>query len=519
MKISILDCTLRDGGYINNWDFAPQHINRILTSLNAAKIDIIELGYLKDSATFGTLFQSINALESYASILKTAKKVAMINLGDFNIKSLEKNKNIIDGIRLAFHKKDLKIALESAAFIKNLGYKLFLQPMVSKSYSDIEFLQLVQSANKLKPHAFYIVDSFGSMGLKEFSHYLDMVENNLHSSIKIGYHSHNNMQLAFCNAIKMCESNLSHDILLDSSIYGIGRGAGNLNTELIADFLNKEYKKGYKTFYLLEIIDELLENLMRTKRWGFSPAQYLSAKLNCHPNYATYLLNQNNYHLTSSAKILEKIPLNKRINYDKALIDRLYKEFVLNVESQIKGDIDLSDKEIFLIASGASVAEFKDRILKQIKDSKNPCVISLNHDSKQIPANFCFFSNQKRFDAFCDSTSPHKLIITSNIKAKIPLNCVLDLSLYAFLDNELITSVINIILNVLKTKGIKAVKIAGLDGFSLDKPNYSYEENDCNIDLNAMQQSNKLTQKIINSFKTQMELEFITPSVFNADSG
>lgn len=87
--------------------------------------------------------------------------------------------------------------------------------------------------------------------------------------------------------------NLRRDIIIDASIYGIGRGAGNLNTELIADFVNKSYSTHYDTLPLLEVIDEFLNSLMKSNPWGFTPAQFLSATYNCHPNYATYLINKN----------------------------------------------------------------------------------------------------------------------------------------------------------------------------------------------------------------------------------
>ena len=145
MNISILDCTLRDGGYMNNWNFKFEHIIKILKSLNSVKIDIIELGYLKNSSTGqnSTLFPNIDALKQYSVLLSDVKKVAMINLGDWDIRDLEQNNKLIDGIRLAFHKKDLNIAIEQAKIIKNLGYELYFQPMVSKAYSDIEFLKIM----------------------------------------------------------------------------------------------------------------------------------------------------------------------------------------------------------------------------------------------------------------------------------------------------------------------------------------------------------------------------------------
>ena len=285
-KIQILDCTLRDGGYINNWSFKDEHISKILKALKNSKIDIIECGYLDDKKGVknnSTLFDSIATADKFLTPLvsSSAQKVIMINFGDFDVKNLPlKEQTSIDGIRLAFHKKDIDKAFETAYKIKELGYNLYFQPMVTKNYKDIEFLSIIEKTNELNPYAFYIVDSFGSMTLDEFHKYLILAQNNLNNSISLGYHSHNNMQLAFSNAISMCSQNFIREIIIDSSIYGIGRGAGNLNTELIADYLNNVHEKNYNILPLLDIIDELLSSLMSKNSWGFSPAQFLSASYN-----------------------------------------------------------------------------------------------------------------------------------------------------------------------------------------------------------------------------------------------
>jgi len=130
LNIKILDCTLRDGGYINEWGFSDNQISNILNSLETAKIDIIECGYLNDSKGAiknSTLFKNVEVINS---LLKqkniVSQKVVMINFGDFDISSLAKlTETLIDGIRLAFHKKDLEKALIEAKQIIDLGYKLY----------------------------------------------------------------------------------------------------------------------------------------------------------------------------------------------------------------------------------------------------------------------------------------------------------------------------------------------------------------------------------------------------------
>ena len=109
--------------------------------------------------------------------------------------------------------------------------------MVSLSYTDEEFLDLIRRVNELEPYAFYIVDSFGMMKRKDLTRLFYLVEHNLNENIKIGFHSHNNMQLAYSNAQSLVDLHSDRELIIDASVYGMGRGAGNLNTELFVQYM------------------------------------------------------------------------------------------------------------------------------------------------------------------------------------------------------------------------------------------------------------------------------------------
>jgi len=519
MKKSILDCTLRDGGYINEWNFSNNEISKILISLKDANIDIIECGYLNDKKgklADSTLFSNLEVIDNLLNDLNIqAQKVVMINLGDYDVGKLKPKKETnIDGIRLAFHKKDLEIALQSAKTIVDLGYKLYFQPMISKNYEDIEFLSMIEKVNAIDIYSFYIVDSFGSMSLEEFNKFLVLAHNNLNKNISLGYHSHNNMQLAFSNAISMCSSNIKRDIIVDSSIYGIGRGAGNLNTELIADYLNTTFEKEYKTLPLLEIIDEYLNSLMKKKSWGFSPAQFLSASVDCHPNYASYLINKNTNHIVSVQKILSKIEDLKKSSFDKNYIDSLYINALTECKTPVQGKMDISkNKKILLIASGTTVDKYKSLIEEKV-NSGEYITISLNHKANFI-CDYFLFSNQKRFDEFQDSIDSNKLIITSNIVSTTHNDIVLNFENIAFVDKEFIPNVAIISLNYFILKGYKNIEIAGFDGYDIfSQKNYSYAETNVISDTSSITEQNIILEKAIKILGKKINIEFITPSLF-----
>jgi 3-deoxy-D-manno-octulosonate cytidylyltransferase len=521
MNINILDCTLRDGGYINNWKFTDSQIKNIIKALEVSQIDIIECGYLNDKKgqeSNSTLFKNTKIFDNFIKDTNNnIKKVVMINLGDYDISNLSKqNLTYIDGIRLAFHKKDLKIALSQAEKIIELGYKVYFQPMVTKNYSDLEFLSLIEESSKLNIYSFYIVDSFGSMTLNEFQKYMILADNNLNANISLGYHSHNNMQLAFSNAITMCNMNIKRDIIIDASIYGIGRGAGNLNTELITDYLNNIYDKCYNTLSLLELIDSLLNSLMQKNPWGFSPAQYLSASFDCHPNYATYLINKNTNHIVGVKKVLESLPQENKVSFDKDLIDNLYINFLLETKTTIKNNLELpKDKKVLLIASGKSVNEYEDMIKAKISSGEY-IVIALNH-KPNFECDYYFFSNQKRFDEFKNILDQNTIIITSNLSSDIDVSIVLDIKPLVYVEDGFVTNVAIVFINYLISKKINTIEIAGLDGYKINEFNYNYDETSVINSHTELEEQNKILTKGLNKLAKYINIEFITPSIFQKD--
>ena len=365
MKYNILDCTLRDGGYINDWEFSEKISNKILSSLVTADVEIIECGYLtqKKYKQNSTLFKDIDEFQHYINIEDKRKEyVLMINQGDYNVNDLpESNTNQLSGIRLAFHKKNLSVALSEADIIQKKGYKLYFQPMVVKSYTEEEFINLLKSANTLLPYAFYIVDSFGSLDKHDLLRYLYLSEHLLDNAITIGFHGHNNMQYVYANAINFIENTLNRNIIIDSSISGMGRGAGNLNTEVITSYLNKYYSKNYVIEPLLEVMDNYIDPIYRKTPWGFSSAQFLSAKHECHPNYASFLTAKKKLSISGINDILSRINDENKKSYLPDYINEKYLDYnkeKTSLSKQFETSF-LENKTIILIGSGKSVQTYQ----------------------------------------------------------------------------------------------------------------------------------------------------------------
>lgn len=473
-EIRVLDCTLRDGGYCNEWEFGKHNIKKIIMGLEDSGVEIIECGFLNHKIEYAedkSRFSSLSQAERFITQGKRdTKYVCMANYGDIDVDELEEyHGGMIDGIRVAFHKKDAAAALELCRIIGAKGYKVYIQPMVVLDYTDEEFLILLHKANEIHPYAFYIVDSFGVMKKKELIHLYYMTEHNLDKSICIGFHSHNNMQLSYANAQVLLELQGNRDIIIDSSIFGMGRGAGNLNTELFEQYLNDNYNKNYRINPILIIYDEILSTFYNKKSWGYSLSNYLSASYSCHPNYAVYLDEKNTLSIGDMDKIFQMLDSDKRNIFDKEYIESLYEQYMSRnriwQESISEFKRLLLARRILVIASGKSSYLEKEKILDFIQEN-NCLVISINADYPYYESDYVFVSNIRRYKQI-NKNLLSKMIITSNILSdKVYL--VIDYDSYTNAYEAVKDNAALMLFKYLENQGVREIFVAGLDGYSHD---------------------------------------------------
>ncbi len=325
--IKVLDCTFRDGGYVNNWEFGQENIEQILHNLVNSKLDYIELGYLK-SVEYDrnkTIFSSIEDIKKICETYSEQEFCVMINYGDFQIEDLPQNniKNL--NIRLAFKKKDINSAIEDGYNLKNKGYKIFINPMVTDSYADDELIKLITEVNKIQPVALTIVDTLGEMVEENIEKLYQIIEKNLDKNIALCFHSHNNMQKSFANTQYLIDLCKTHNLVIDASVFGMGRGAGNLCTELITQDINKNYYTKYDASKIIEIGKTYIMPIYEKKPWGCSAEYYLAALNHCHPDYAKYLKDKQLSGETIS-QILQSIPEEKKANFSLEFIIDFFKD-------------------------------------------------------------------------------------------------------------------------------------------------------------------------------------------------
>lgn len=516
-NVQVLDCTLRDGGYCNQWRFGNNNISKIIDSLIETGIDVIECGFLSNKVKTDSdmsRYADFEQLRPHIPINHAGKlMVVMANYGECLAADLPECKDSpVDGIRVAFHKKDVAEALNLCEDIKSKGYSVFVQAMVSLNYSDREFLDLISKVNDLKPYAFYIVDSFGMMKRKDLMRLFYLVENNLKESIKIGFHSHNNLQLAYSNAQALVETQSARDLIIDSSIYGMGRGAGNLNTELFIQYLNETIGTSYYLNPILNLMDEVLEKFYRTSPWGYTLPNYLSAAHNAHPNYAGYLSEKNTLTVESMNEIFDMMDGDKKSSYDKDYIEELYIRYMETGKAQEQHRDDLHNaiggKTVLVIGPGMSSEDEKTKISDY---AKNNSVISIdiNFNYPHINTDYTFVSNIRRFREL-DPKIRSKCIITSNI----PADGIYLQTDYRELLNDEETVRDNAGLMLIKfliAMDVKRIVVAGLDGYSHDILKNYAEEQMIFISKKAfLDATNEGMSKMLAKFSKMTNIEFLT---------
>ena len=300
----ILDCTLRDGGYINNWNFDTSNAKNIIRLLQKANIDYIEIGFYHHKLNKIIPEDSSNI---FAMIEYSKTKIE-------NIPPFEKSK--IKNLRIIFKKHNANDALEYCKKIKNLGYNVFINATFINQYSEIEFIELINKINDINPEAFTVTDSMGVFTSKDIKEIYNIIKSELNSNIALCFHSHNNLGLSLSNAKTLIEINKTRELIIDSCLFGMGRGAGNVKTEELAKYLNNQQ---YNINFLYEAIEKYIKPIYEKTPWGHSIAYYLSAIYGCHPNYALDIIKKK-IQPKEMNEIFSSIPNDKKYIYDSELL-------------------------------------------------------------------------------------------------------------------------------------------------------------------------------------------------------
>lgn len=326
-KISLLDCTLREAP-IKDLCMGADYIRNFIKRLEDSQVNIIECGFLKDTGARedNTIFSHPGDIEPLLINKKpTVQYVALVDYGRYNLNNLSPcSGRSVDGIRICFKKHEREVVFDYAEEIMKRGYKVYIQNVDTLGYSASELKETIQRVNKLQPEGYSIVDTFGAMYEDDLRRVYEIVNGELDSGIKLGFHAHNNLMLAVANTQSFISlAAETRALIVDGSILGCGRGAGNANTELLAEFINRKKEGTYDLEALLDIIDILMPKLNESCHWGYCPSYFLAGRCDAHVFNVDYLLKKHNIKLKQLKRIIEKLNEEQRKKYDYALLEKL----------------------------------------------------------------------------------------------------------------------------------------------------------------------------------------------------
>lgn len=288
----IVDCTIRDGGLVNNWDFSVEFVQHLYKSLNEAGVDYMEIGYknspklLKGAESAGPWrFLDDDFLRKVIPQKLNTKLSALVDIGRVDENDiLPREESLIDLIRVACYIQDVDKALDLVKVFHDRGYETTINIMALSNVMENQLLEAFEMIDASVVDVVYIVDSYGSLAPSDFNYLIEKFKKYLPNK-RLGVHTHNNMQLAFANTLVSVEKGVE---LLDASVYGMGRAAGNCPTELlVANLKNAKYN----VRPVLDMIDKYMIPLREKEEWGYIIPYMITGMLDEHPRSAMALRN------------------------------------------------------------------------------------------------------------------------------------------------------------------------------------------------------------------------------------
>lgn len=530
--VTLLDCTLRDGAYIVDADFGVPAMKGIIRRLQDANLEIIECGWLKDTPhKQGTTYYHVPAdikpylLEKNDHTLL----VAMIDWDRYDLSSLPPyDGETIGAVRVVFPKEHFREGIALGKTIHRKGYQVFFQASNTLAYSDKELEQLAEEINDSAAQSLSVVDTFGAMDYEDLERIIGILDEKLRPDIMLGFHSHNNRQMSFAmSQIFVQKLYGKREVIVDASLCGMGRGAGNTTTELIAGFLNKKYHTGYDMNIILDTIDTYMNHFQSRYSWGYSTPYFIAGTYCAHVNNISYLLDNHRTSALEMHSIISSLSERQRSKYDYDLLEQKYLEYRnQSVDDHAVYDTlkaAFQNRKILLLSPGASLKREKKKIRDYI-GKENPVCIGINAVSADYEYDYLFFSNQMRY-AYAKDVYPEVLrskdrILLSNIKnhAKdgeyiVNFNMLIKRG-WPHFDNATI-----LCLRLLGKLHVKEAALAGFDGFSeFHKDNYADEGLPRINPGMSIEELNEEIRDMFRNFRQsvqgQMEIGFITDSKF-----
>jgi 4-hydroxy 2-oxovalerate aldolase len=529
-KLKVLDCTLRDGGYYNNWNFSIHLINKYLKVMSDIKVDYVEIGFrsLERKEFRGPCAYTTDQFLNDLKIPKTLKVGVMINGAELiKANTLKKNTSLVSSlfkkakfskvklVRIASHYSELSKVMPVASKIKSLGYKVAINLMQISDRTENEIKQFCDLAKKYNMDAVYFADSTGSLNRYQT---LEIVKNfKKNWKTDLGIHAHDNMDRAMENAMMALNNGVSW---IDSTVLGMGRGPGNVKTENLVLELEKIFKRKVNYNSLIKLIEDDFIPMKNKYGWGSNVYYYLSGLYGIHPSFIQGMLSAKNFSSDEILAVIDNLKTEGGKKFSNDLINTYKQYFIGKGNGKYEPLKNIKKKDVLILGSGPGVKEHKIALESFIKKYK-PFVIALNTqnsiNSKLINTRAVCNTLRLLTDHKSFKHLPQKLILpyqrlSNLIKDKFKKVNKLDFGVevknntFRFMKSSAIipnTLAISYALGIANSGKAKRIYIAGFDGYEAEDPK-----------RREMDELFSLYQ----SLKKKSELTSITPTKYKVKS-
>ncbi len=491
----LLDCTLRDGGYHNAWDFPADLINDYLDAMRALGTDYVELGFrsLDRNGFRGGCAYTTDGFVRRLDVPAGLKLGVMVNAGEIvkhaggTVKALSllfgpASESPLTLVRIACHIHEFEAALPACAWLRERGYTVAINLMQIADRSKEEIEGVARLASKCPPNVLYFADSMGRMGPTQTSEIIAALRRGW--SGPIGIHTHDNMGQALANSLRAMAEGVSW---IDGTVGGMGRGPGNAKTEYLAIELAALREVPSNIVPLLSVIAKHFNPMQAKYGWGTNTYYYLAGKYGIHPTYIQEMLSDSRYHDEDILAVIDHL---RQTDGKKFSVHALEtgRHFYTGEPSGHWAPASLiAGREVLVIGAGPSAARHREALEDYICVAR-PVVIALNTQTtvREELIDFRAASHPVRLLADCATHQalPHPLatpasMLPESVRASLKDKKLLDFGLaiqadtFRFNENHCVlptSLVVGYALAIAASGKASRVLLAGFDGYSADDP-------------------------------------------------
>lgn len=383
--ITFIDCTLRDGGYYNAWDFESGLIGRYLEAMGAAGVDVVELGLrtLKTGGFKGPCAFSTDQFLGSLPVPDNLSVGVMVNAAELvSGSSMEGSlkrmfpvsaaQSPVDLVRIACHVHEFSEALRASVWLHERGYRVGFNLMQVADRQQAEVEDLAREASTYPLDALYFADSMGSMGPEQTTNIVRWLRR--HWDGALGIHTHDNLGMALQNTLTALSEGVTW---VDSTVTGMGRGPGNARTEELAIELSSLRSSRISLVPLMQLIRQDFRPMQERYGWGTNPYYYLAGKYGIHPTYIQEMLSDSRYNEEDILAAIEHLRVEGGKKFSVSTLDAARHFYGQNQDGDWNPESLLKDRDVLLLGTGPGVERHKWALENYIQKNR-PVVIALN---------------------------------------------------------------------------------------------------------------------------------------------